>query len=128
MNTTPPRILPPVLDDRPLGTLAEDTTCAVADQFAADYCRLLPRRILRIRDAIRSGDREAAVDAVLSLKTSSALIGALRMELICVHLQHALGTADSHEAERAFQEAKRHLPHLTAALANRARTQILLPA
>jgi HPt (histidine-containing phosphotransfer) domain-containing protein len=127
MNTLPLRILPPVLDDRPLRTMAEDTTRAVAEQFAADYSRLLPRRILRVRDAVRSGDREAAADAVLSLKTSSALIGASRMALICIRLHHALDRADTHEAEKAFQEAKRHLPHLRAALATSARTQILLP-
>ncbi|HEU4666841.1 MAG TPA: hypothetical protein VFS79_04190 [Arthrobacter sp.] len=128
MDTLPPGIPPTVLDDRRLRKLAEDITCAVAEQFATDYGGMLPHRILRIREAIRAGDREAALDAVLSLKTSSALIGALTMELICVHLQHAIDRADGGEAEKAFQAAKHHFPFLAAALANRAPAHILLSA
>jgi HPt (histidine-containing phosphotransfer) domain-containing protein len=128
MTIMQPRILPPVLDDRRLRKIAEDTTYAVAEQFATDYAKMLPRRILRISNALRAGDRKAALDAALSLKTSSALIGAFSMELICFQLQHALDRASGHEAETAFQEAKHHLPHLTAALANRTPAQIPLPA
>ncbi|MFX1821251.1 hypothetical protein PV768_15835 [Pseudarthrobacter sp. CC4] len=129
MNTLPPGILPTVLDDQRLRKMAEDTTCAVAEQFATDYGRMLPCRILRIGGAVHAGDREAALDAALSLKTSSALIGALRMELICTRLQHAIERADSHEAEKALQEAQHHQPQLAAALANTAPSKyIMLPA
>ncbi|WP_223987873.1 hypothetical protein [Arthrobacter sp. NicSoilB8] len=70
-------------------------------------------------DSVRVEETEAAMDAALSLKTSSALVGALRMERICLHLQQALDRSESHTAEKACQEAEDHLPHLTAALANR---------
>lgn len=129
MKTLPPGILPTVLDDQRLRKMAEDTTRAVAEQFATDYHRMLPGRILRIGDAVRTGDREAALDAALSLKTSSALIGALRMELICARLQQAIERADSHEAEKALQEARHHHPQLAAALANTVSARhIVLPA
>lgn len=118
MNTLPPEILPTVLDDQRLRKMAEDTTRAVAEQFAADFGRMLPGRILRLGNAVRAGDREAALDAALSLKTSSALIGALTMELICARLQQAIEGADSREAEKALEEAQHHHLQLAAALAN----------
>lgn len=126
MNIMPREILLPVLDDLQLKKMAEDITCAVAEQFATDYGRMLPGRILRISDAVRAGDQEAALDAVLSLKTSSALVGALIMELIGVHLQHALDGADNQAAEEALQEAELHLPRLAAALDARTPTDILI--
>jgi HPt (histidine-containing phosphotransfer) domain-containing protein len=128
MNISLPGFLLPVLDDRRLRKMAEDVTCAVAEQFATDYGRMLPGRMQRITDAVRAGEREDALDAVLSLRTSSALIGALTMEHICTRLQHALDRADNQEAEKAFQEAKLHLPDLEATLAHRAPAHILLSA
>jgi HPt (histidine-containing phosphotransfer) domain-containing protein len=128
MNVLPPGTLRPVLDDLRLRKMAEDITCAAAEQFATDYGSMLPGRMQRIGDAVHAGDREAALDAALSLKASSALVGAVTMELICANLHHALDGADNPAAEKAFREARLHLPHLAAALDARSPAEILLSA
>ena len=59
------------------------------------------------------------MDAALSLKASSSMIGALRMEQICEDLEQALVMADRDNAVTAGQEAQEHLPELAAAIAAR---------
>ncbi|MGN8133057.1 Hpt domain-containing protein [Paenarthrobacter sp. 22069] len=49
---------------------------ALAFRFLSDYLTLLPRRKIRIIDAIRDDDPEAAMDAILSLKIASSMVGA----------------------------------------------------
>jgi HPt (histidine-containing phosphotransfer) domain-containing protein len=112
-------MMAPVLDESRLRNMTQGTTWETVERFAADYTRMLPHRVERIGNAVRAGDREAGLDAVLSLKTSSSFIGAFRMETICRRLQAALETCDSDAAEKARQETEDHLPHLTAALATR---------
>jgi hypothetical protein len=57
------------------------------------------------------------MDAALSLKVSSSLIGACRMEHICGTLNHALARGDQSAPLHAGQEAQDHLPELAAAVA-----------
>jgi HPt (histidine-containing phosphotransfer) domain-containing protein len=119
MKNAPPSMPVPVLDESRLRTMTQGITWDTVERFAADYTRMLPRRVQRIGNAVRAGDWEAGLDAVLSLKTSSSFIGAFRMETICRRLQAALETCDSDAAEQARQETEDHLPHLAAALARR---------
>ena len=117
MNTAHPD--PPILDDTRLRRLADVATADAAEQFAADYREILPARVERLTYTLSLWDTEAAMDAVLSLKTSSSMIGALRMEQICEHLEQALVMADRDNAVKAGQEAQEHLPELAAAIAAR---------
>lgn len=48
----------------------------VVRRFIADYLRLLEGRLQRIEDHLRSGDTAAATVVLLSLATSSAMLGA----------------------------------------------------
>lgn len=50
-----------------------DPGCAL--DFLGDYLRMLPRRMARIIGHLRDQDSEAAMDAVLSLRVSSAMTG-----------------------------------------------------
>lgn len=55
--------------------------------FVANFITCLPGRIERLRLALTTGDLEAAVDAVLSLKTSSQMVGAERLASLAMDLE-----------------------------------------
>lgn len=55
--------------------------------FVANFITCLPGRIERLRLALTTGDLEAAVDAVLSLKTSSQMVGAERLAGLAMDLE-----------------------------------------
>jgi hypothetical protein len=60
--------------------------------FLSDYFDLLPRRRDRIINAIKDNDPEAAMDAILSLKIASAMVGAYDAEDRCRVLQSMVAT------------------------------------
>ncbi|TDF93896.1 signal peptidase I [Arthrobacter terricola] len=107
----------PTLDRRPLKRLAKELRSKeAANKFAATYTRMLPVRVGRISEALSAGDDARAMDAVLSLKTSSAMVGALGMEEHCVRLERALIARDRAAAETAGEGIERHRPQLEKAL------------
>ncbi|MEZ2391141.1 Hpt domain-containing protein [bacterium RCC_150] len=107
----------PALDQRALQRLARDMhSHEAAEQFAAAYTRMLAARVERIDQALSSGDDHQAMDAVLSLKTSSAMVGALRMEQHCARLEQALASINHSAAAAAGEEVKAHRPELEQAL------------
>ncbi len=77
MNTIEkrPRVL---LDDVVLARLREELEpdTWICDRFVHDYIAMMPSRLGRLDRTIHSMDFDAALDAVLSLKTSSMMIGA----------------------------------------------------
>lgn len=85
----------PLLDPSVLAELDEDVPGA-ATRFASAFIRLWDSRSSRLEQAPRSGDPAAALDAVLSVKSSSALAGALRLSSHAAGLELALrtGTGD----------------------------------
>ena len=62
----------------PAGNLGSN---GLASRFLNDYLDLLPRRKRRIINALRDDDPEAAMDAILSLKITSAMVGARDAEV-----------------------------------------------
>jgi signal peptidase I len=107
----------PAFDRRPLKRLAREMKSKeAAEKFAAAYARLLPQRVDKISHALSSGDSDLAMDAVLSLKTSSSMVGALRMEQHCVRLEHALVMTDHTAAIQAGELVREHQPQLEKAL------------
>jgi HPt (histidine-containing phosphotransfer) domain-containing protein len=63
--------------DRLRGELGEDKGYCTA--FVENFIDCLPHRIGRLRRALTIGDLDGSVDAVLSLKTSSQMVGAERL-------------------------------------------------
>lgn len=53
---------------------------SVTSAFVRKYVAMLPLRVSRLRHALDEGNMDDAVDAVLSLKTSSDMVGA-----VCLH-------------------------------------------
>jgi hypothetical protein len=111
----------PTLDDQHLQRLSEEASVEAAEEFATDYVVLLPRRVERIVRNVSVRDRDMAMDASLSLKSTSWLAGALRMNQLCRELELAIALADWAAAVSLTQEITLHLPRLQNAIADRPR-------
>jgi HPt (histidine-containing phosphotransfer) domain-containing protein len=88
----------PLVDQSVLDRLREELDedegyCTV---FVGNFIDYLPRRIGRLRLALTTGDLEGAVDAVLSLKTSSQMVGAERLAGLALELESAIRSDSSH--------------------------------
>ncbi len=79
-----------VLEGSVIRQLAAETGYAGASSFAATFLCMLPGRVARILMALGEGDAEFALDAVLSLKISSSMAGAVEMEHVCCELESRL--------------------------------------
>jgi HPt (histidine-containing phosphotransfer) domain-containing protein len=74
----------PALEPCRLQTLAEELgDSKPALRFLSTYLSMLPGRILRISNGLCQHDADASMDAILSLKISSAMVGALETEDQC---------------------------------------------
>lgn len=111
----------PALDAQHLEKLAEESSWEVAESFAREYTALLPRRVDRIVRTVTVRDRDIAMDASLGLKTTSWLVGALRMNQLCRELELALALADVAAVASIVQDIEQHLPRLQEALVGRPR-------
>ncbi|TLM81495.1 Hpt domain-containing protein [Pseudarthrobacter sp. NamE2] len=60
--------------------------------FVGNFIECLPQRIGRLRLALTTGDLEDSVDAVLSLKTSSQMVGAERLAGLALDLEKEIRT------------------------------------
>ncbi|MDP9821298.1 Hpt domain-containing protein [Nocardioides massiliensis] len=89
---------------------------SATERFARAYLFMLPRRVERIQAAVSGDDAVAAMDAVLSLKVSSATVGARQLQALAADLEDHLR---EHVAVAACELASR----LTAA-AERVRTDL----
>jgi HPt (histidine-containing phosphotransfer) domain-containing protein len=59
----------------------------IALQFLSDYLEMLPGRLQRILQGLHGSDVETSLDAILSLKTASAMAGAFETETCCHGLE-----------------------------------------
>jgi histidine phosphotransfer protein HptB len=82
----------PLLDSSVLDRLHLELDCdeGVWKVFIQDFIAHLPSRIERLRLALTTGDAVTAKDAVLSLKTSSQMVGAERLAGLALDLEWAL--------------------------------------
>ncbi|WP_091465829.1 Hpt domain-containing protein [Paenarthrobacter nitroguajacolicus] len=60
---------------------------AIISTFVRNYVDLLPWRVDRLHHALEKFDIEDAMDAVLSLKTSSHMVGAICMSRLATELE-----------------------------------------
>ncbi|ASN19233.1 Hpt domain-containing protein [Arthrobacter sp. YN] len=63
---------------------------AIISAFVRNYVALLPWRVSRLHRALENLDMEDAMDAVLSLKTSSHMVGAICMNRLATELEISL--------------------------------------
>lgn len=98
--TTPPLVDPAALQD--LGSQLDSP--AVAKGFARDYTNMWDRRYQSLESSLQSWDEAAALDAVLSLKTSSAMVGGVRLAGLARELEEAIRVRDADRARFLLQE------------------------
>lgn len=71
---------------------------AVVNRFAHDFCSTLGGKIDRLDVRLRGGDAMGAADAVLSVTTSSAMVGAVRLTQAALRMQRLIAADDLDEA------------------------------
>jgi HPt (histidine-containing phosphotransfer) domain-containing protein len=80
----------PLLDSGPLVVLADQAGEKAARRFLSDYLEMLPARTTRIADVLAKRDFTGGMDAILSLKITSSMTGAVRLEHYCHQLEQQL--------------------------------------
>jgi HPt (histidine-containing phosphotransfer) domain-containing protein len=82
----------PLLDKAVLERLRSDLDDdeGVWQVFIQDFIANLPHRIQKVRLTFTTGDTSGALDAILSLKTSSQMVGAERLAGLALDLERAL--------------------------------------
>lgn len=83
-------LLDPGVLDRLRDELEDDD--GVWRVFVQNFISLLPDRTQMLRVTLTTGDLAGALDAVLSLKTSSEMVGAERLAALALNLERSLRT------------------------------------
>lgn len=93
----------PLVDPAVLARLSDELQpgSGICEVFVNDYIALLPLRLDRLHRAVESLDLKAAMDAVLSLKTSSLMVGACRLATLAGVLESELRDACARPAPAA---------------------------
>ena len=99
-------LLDPAVLDRLRTELDDDD--GVWKMFVQNFIGHLPHRTEKVRLTLTTGDLSGAMDAVLSLKTSSQMVGAERLARLAMELERSL------REEGIDVEAARILPRLAA--------------
>lgn len=101
----------PLLDQAVLDRLRHelDDDEGLLAVFVRNFIAQLPRRTEHLRLALTTGDLASALDAVLSLKTSSQMVGAERLAGLAFDLERSLRLDTRHS------NPERILPRLAAA-------------
>ena len=98
----------PVIDLRIFEQLAgELASPEAARRIVALYLELLDGRIGRLVGACVAGDESTAMDAVLSLKVSSAMVGAVAMRDLAAQVEECLLVGGCVEARGRLQCVRR---------------------
>ncbi|MHA7222067.1 Hpt domain-containing protein [Arthrobacter sp. RHLT1-20] len=71
----------------------------VAKGFARDYANMWDQRYDSLASAVTRCDQAAALDAVLSLKTSSTMVGGVRLAQLAGELEEAVRDGDMGQAQ-----------------------------
>jgi hypothetical protein len=82
-------LVPPLLEPSALAELDGELPGA-ARRFAGDFARLWGRRHRRLADAVAGSRTDEALDAALSLKVSSIMVGAQQLACAAARLESAL--------------------------------------
>jgi HPt (histidine-containing phosphotransfer) domain-containing protein len=72
--------------------------------FLRFFVDLWPSRWERLDAAVRAGDRAAALDACLSVKSSAAMVGALLLSDVAGQLERSISAADHARAQAMLPE------------------------
>lgn len=89
----------PLVDPSALQDLGEQVnSAAVAKGFARDYAQMWDQRYEALETALGQRDEAAALDAVLSLKTSSSMVGGVRLAELAAGLEELIRSGNLDDA------------------------------
>jgi hypothetical protein len=95
----------PLVDPATLQELgAQLDNPVVAAGFARDYAKMWDHRYRSLAAALDRGDAAGSLDAVLSLKISSAMVGGLRLAHLAGQLEDAVRCGDMDRARSILPE------------------------
>lgn len=95
MSFIPVRKQLPLVDLLVLRELERQTgDPSVAQVFVRDFIKIWNHRYTRLAQAVELGDREARMDAVLSVKASSSMAGAARLAHLAAGLERLIRNGD----------------------------------
>ncbi|WP_457950869.1 Hpt domain-containing protein [Pseudarthrobacter sp. alpha12b] len=85
----------PLVDAAVLEELEDELAgSGLAQRFARDYAAMWDLRLARLGTAVESQDEDSALDAVISLKISSAMVGGLRLAKLAELLEGVIRQGD----------------------------------
>ena len=85
----------PLIDTAVLDELEEELAgTGLAQRFARDYAAMWDLRLTRLGTAVDSQDEDSALDAVISLKISSAMVGGVRLARLAELLEGLIRQGD----------------------------------
>ena len=85
----------PLVDAAVLEELEDELAgSGLAQRFARDYAAMWDQRCTRLAAAVDSQDSESALDAVISLKISSAMVGGVRLAKLAELLEVLIRRGD----------------------------------
>lgn len=73
-------------------------------EYLGQYLKMWPRRRQRLVSALQAEDGEALLDAALSIKTSAAMVGALRLECLARGIEHAVRGGRKDRIQSSMEE------------------------
>ncbi|UYY80893.1 Hpt domain-containing protein [Arthrobacter sp. YA7-1] len=84
----------------------------IARTFAGDFAKLWAKRYEILATAVERGDMAAALNAVLSLRTSSIMVGGVRLAVLAAQLEERIRKSELREARPLLKEVA-ECGHLT---------------
>lgn len=85
----------PLVDPEVLRDLADKLESqGIASRFASDYVDMWELRLSRLAAALQRNDFPAAVDAVISLRVASVMVGAARLAGLAQQVEDAVNRGD----------------------------------
>ena len=85
----------PLVDAAVLEELDDELAgSGLAQRFARDYAAMWDQRYTRLAAAVKNQDSDSALDAVISLKITSAMVGGLRLAKLAELLESVIRLGD----------------------------------
>ena len=76
----------------------------VARTFAGDFAKLWAKRYEILAAAVERGDGDVALNAVLSLRTSSTMVGGVRLAVLAAQMEERIRKRELREARPLLKE------------------------
>jgi hypothetical protein len=99
----------PLVDTSILEDLEEELNGSeLAVRFARDYAAMWDLRYTRLAAAVESQDRAAALDAIISLKITSTMVGGLRLARLAETLENVIRQGDFGQGQSLMERVADH--------------------